>query len=459
MKILRIIDSRHILSEYSLDLQEGEYLSFGRSDVCDITLPEEGNLSRVHCHIYGRGGRIFIRDNASVNGVLCQGVAIVEAEMHPGQVFVLGLCSLTLEEYPDAPAPEVLQLSAEPASEGRGEPGVEGSGESAESPLPTPAPVVLAEVVIPKVCVEPTSSPEAGSAHVVLPGGPALLPRRSEPLPVSAVPVREPLPPSAAVVPLREPLPVSAGSMFPADSPSVGEAAPPSLGTPVHVRVQKRRLVVSEARPRRLIHAAAPAPRAKKQYTPRSIRTAVPQSAVKKKKRRLSIKEERWMNGADMPQSTSGAALGLPVDFGVQLQALVPRYPMQAEDMMALTVAAEEKCYVAVIQYDASGVPALIIPGSKRDNTAVLPHVLTRFPKTADADYELVVEAPFGPVRLVLLACTHPCKWASAYAKALETVGPAPYPGKLEAAIVASLPPSDATPRWSSSMLLLQTIE
>lgn len=431
MNILRIIDSRGISSEYSLALQEGEQLSFGRSDACDISLPEEGTLSRTHCHIYCRHGRIFIRDNGSVNGVLCNDVSVVEAEMHPGQAFVLGLCTLSLESYDDMPASRV-----------------------AESAVFVPIPPVFSEGedVLPAAPGEET--PVAVEASSV---SSSFVPL-SEPLPVSAIPLREPLPVSAAAVPRGTAFPAPAAGALPPAVAVLPDPSPvPSPGTPVHVSVKKRRLTASVVAPRQLIHGVAPTPRPKKQYATRSVKTAAPKRAGKKKKRRLNISEEKWMDASAMPEASSGAALGLPVDFGVQLRPLVTRYPMRADDMMALTVAAEEKCYVAVIQYDASGVPSLIIPGSKRDNTAVFPHVLTRFPQATDADYELVIEEPFGPVHLVLLACNRPCNWFAAYKKALETLGPAPYPGKLEAAIIASVPAAEAPLRWGSSMILLHT--
>lgn len=422
MNILRVIDSQDVLSEYSLDLQEGEQLSFGRSDACHISLPEEGNLSRMHCHILCCRGRIFIRDNASVNGILCNGVAVVEAEMKPGQEFVLGLCRLSLESRPDE-APRVQAM------------------ETIDVFIPTPS---APEPFLPAV-EQQQSAP--------LPAPPAV--PMSEPLPVSVVPLREPLPVSASAVPLSAPSPGGA------DLSRDGDFVPPlpSIPTdePVRVSVTKRRLAATVVPPRQLKHAAAPEPRPKKQFSTRSVKTAAPKSAGTKKKRRLNVSKEKWVDENAVPEATSGALLGLPLDFAVQLRPLVTRYPMRAEDIMALTVASEEKCYIAVIQYDAVGVPSLIVPGSRRDNTAVFSHVLTRFPQATDADYELVVEEPFGPVRLVLLACNQPCKWASAYEKALETLGPTPYPGKLEAAIIASVSPSDKALRWSSSTILLHT--
>lgn len=461
MNILRVIDSQCVISEYALDLQEGEQLSFGRSDACDISLPEEGNLSRMHCHFLCYRGRIYIRDNASVNGILCNGVSVVEAEMKPGLEFVLGLCRLSLEFRPDEAPREQAVASAPvfiptpPAPEPKLPPLQEVQYAVEEGPFieqieepPRPVGAESADessVVIPPIVVPP-SAPLPVSAVPM-----------SDPLPISAVPLREPLPVSAAFVPPRDALPASAAAAIPGAVASAPLAPSVPTEETVRVSVKKRRLMATVAPPRQLKHAAAPKPRPKKQYTTRSVKTAAPKSAGKKKKRRLSVSEEKWVDEKAVPEATSGAVLGLPVDFVVQMRPLVKRYPMRAEDIMALTVAAEEKCYIAVIQYDAVGAPTLIVPGSRRDNTVVFPHVLTRFPQAADADYELVVEEPFGPVRLVLLACNQPCKWASAYEKAFETLGPSPYPGKLEAAIVASVPPSVEPLRWSSSTVLLHT--
>lgn len=395
MKVLRVIDSQGIPQEYSLSLQEGEQLSFGRSSACDISQPEESNISRVHCHFICRGGRIFIRDNASVNGVYCNGVAIVEAEMHPGQEFVLGLCTLSLEDCEEEAPPPEEQVRQMP-----------------EVYIPTPAPP-----------------------------------------PAVSVPLREPLPVSAASVPLREPLPVSAAAVA-APAPVV---PPPRAEMPVQVSVRTRRPAASVVPPRRLIHAEAPALPEKKQLPHRKIRTAAPADLSRKKKRRLSVPEQTRVEASELPVASSGAVLGLPADFNVQISVQVPRYPLREEDILALTAAAEEKCYVAVVQYDAAGAASLIVPGSERENTVVYPHVLTRFPRAAGADYELVVEPPFGPVRLVLLACTVPVDWAASYASALELLGPAPVPGAIESAMLAAVPASVDPPRRSSATLVLFT--
>lgn len=305
MRVLRTIDSLGNKREFPLNLQEGEQISFGRLDTCDISLPGESNLSREHCHIRCASGRIYIRDNASVNGVYCNGVAVVEAEMRPGVKFVLGLCTITLAEHPESAA-----------------------------------------------------------------------------------------------------------------EPACGQAASPA---------------------RRIQTAAGAAPRRKRSRRPVTI-------------------QQHPADTADLPHSESGSELGLPVDFAVSLNALVPRYPLRAEDTMTLSVSAERQCSIAVIQYDATGEPALIVPGSERDRTTVFPNVKARFPRAAGADYELVAEEPFGPVQLVLLACTAPCNWSEVYNSAVRSLNtPCPLPGKLEHAMIAACPAAEPPADWSSAVLRLIT--
>lgn len=381
MQVLRTIDSQGVVREFPLNLQEGEYLTFGRSEDCDISLPEEGNLSRFHCRILRSAGRICIRDNASVNGVYCNGVSVVEAEMRPGAEFVLGLCTLSVAEYEDAAEPELQS-------------------------------------------VPPPLSEEAVMMHGI---------------------------------PLREPLPISAA---PAGQNTCPQEVPAVQGRSVSanpIRIKTLHLRTTNAQPRGVVPAAAPPPREKKVYRTRRMQTLAESSPQRKGSRRPAVKTESLVAEECLPIFRSGSEWGLPAGFAVSLGLQVSRYPLRAEDTMALTVTADEKCYIAVIQYDAEGAPCLIVPGSDRENTVVFPHVLTRFPRASGADYELVTEAPFGPVHLVLLACTTPCGWEEAYRNALAAHGPRPVPGKLEHAVMAACSSGEQPAVWSSAILSILT--
>lgn len=358
MQVLRIVDSLGKEREFALCLPEGGQMTLGRSESCDISLPEEMTLSRTHCYICRKRGRVVIHDCESVNGVLCNGIAVVEAEMRPGLEFVLGICRLSVEEIPGE---EISSAAAEVYS----------------------------------------------------------------PMPVADVP---------------------------AIQPAVSE--PPSV-----VSIKKRSLVAGRISPLRVMPAGAPTLREKKQFRTRRIQTAAQVNPRRKRSRRLAETKEHWVEAERLPVSHTGAALGLPVGFVLQLSVLVPHYPLRAEDSLVLTVAADEKCYIAVVQYDAEGTPSLIVPGSDRESTVVFPHLQTRFPQPAGADYELVAEPPFGPVRLVLLACTVPCDWNKAYTAALSLLGPTPAPGRIESAIVAGFTERETPPVWSSAFIDLLTRE
>lgn len=379
MQVLRVKDSQGVVSEFPLRLQEGESLSFGRSETCDISLPGEGTLSRTHCHIRCERGRLYITDNASVNGIICNGVTVAEAQLRHGVDFVLGLCRLVVEEREE------------------------------ESEVVPPLPGEM----------------------------------------------------SVASIPLHEPLPVSAAPLRGPESLPLSVAAPVSIPAASPLSAGKRHLTVRKAAARKLLTAPAPipAPKKKKEYHPRGIKTAAQLHPRKKKKapRKLVEKKVCWVPEAYIPRATSGRELGLPVAFTVELGALLPHYPLPAEECMTLTITAAEKCYIAVVQYDAEGTPSLIVPGSVRESTAVFPHILTRFPQSCGADYELVAEPPFGPVRLVLLACTSPCNWKKAYKKALEVSGDKPVPGRLESSMIAAASETENPPRWSSATLVLLT--
>lgn len=382
MRVLRTIDSLGNKREFPLNLQEGEQISFGRLESCDISLPGESNLSRLHCYIRSSSGRVYIRDNASVNGVYCNGVSVVEAEMRPGVEFVLGLCTLVLAEHADSRQPKQK---------------------------------------------EATCTTEAVPEKVHSPN-----------------------------IPLREPLPVSAVASV---HPQIQQAAPTAEPVPRTVKPAKKlHLRSTAAAPRQLVTAPPPAPKKKKQYRTRRIQTAAGTGTRRKRSRKLAATQQHWVETDSLPHSRSGSELGLPVGFNVSLGALVPHYPLHSEDAMALTVVSEEKCSIAVIQYDAMGEPSLIVPGSERERTVVYPNVLNRFPQASGADYELVTEAPFGPVQLVLLACTTPCKWNEIYNSALRSLNnPRPLPGKLEYAMITACPAAEIPPVWSSAILRLVT--
>lgn len=52
----------------SYTLNEGRYLTLGRSSSCDISFPTSSNVSGTHCRVEVKGGRVIITDLNSTNG-------------------------------------------------------------------------------------------------------------------------------------------------------------------------------------------------------------------------------------------------------------------------------------------------------------------------------------------------------------------------------------------------------
>jgi pSer/pThr/pTyr-binding forkhead associated (FHA) protein len=72
----------------------------GRGFVADLQL-EDAGVSRRHAIVTQRRGRARILDDRSANGTFVNGRRVVEAELHDGDVIVLGNVVL---QYVDVPA-------------------------------------------------------------------------------------------------------------------------------------------------------------------------------------------------------------------------------------------------------------------------------------------------------------------------------------------------------------------
>jgi len=57
----------------------------GRHPSCDFRI-RSPRISRVHCCFHSDGGRIFVRDLNSTNGVRVNGNPVVHSELNPGDV-------------------------------------------------------------------------------------------------------------------------------------------------------------------------------------------------------------------------------------------------------------------------------------------------------------------------------------------------------------------------------------
>jgi diguanylate cyclase (GGDEF)-like protein len=84
---------------FSLDeLQE---VQIGRSRTCDLVLDEPG-VSRVHCRITRRRGRLVVEDMGSTNGVIINGIRTNRANLSEGDRLQIGSAAVLQLRFADA---------------------------------------------------------------------------------------------------------------------------------------------------------------------------------------------------------------------------------------------------------------------------------------------------------------------------------------------------------------------
>ena len=559
-----------------LNLQEGQRMTIGREASCDIPLVNESNLSRLHCFIFRANGYYYIQDNQSVNGVVCNGQYVTQDVMRPGQVYVLGLCSIVMEDVPQPqgygaygqapqqqmyppqqaypqqgysqqpgypqpyapqqapyqqpsgypPQPGYQQPYTPPQQAYPQQPGYQQPGypqpyapqqapyqqpgypqqpgyqqpytpqspvypqqpgyqqpfapvpQSAPAPQPqpfapvpqsAPAPAPQPMAPMPQSAPAPAPQPVAPMPQAFAPVPPTSV--SSQPMPSMAPPATViPLPPQPQrMVPMPQPPMPGTPMPMPVDIPvPLPQEEDKAQAAPKESKVKPLRKLsnVSVVKPREVKRAVDPAEVARKtvnkqkEFKQRKVIPAGPApDKTEKPARRLNAVKEKWVDDSLLPSCAPGGVLGLPTQFDIQFKAMATRYPLVADDLMALSVVAAEKCYVCVIHYDSLGTPSLMIPGGYKENTSVFPNVPTRFPKPSGADYELAVEEPFGKDLLVLLACSEPCAWRQAFRLATQSDSPIGRPGDIERRIIdncrAQMP--DLTLQWASATLRLET--
>ncbi len=154
------IQTREIVHAFTIE--EGQRVVIGRSDRADVQVEGEG-VSRTHCVLACKEGRIRIHDLGSHNGTWVNGERIEEGTLEPGDTLRLGLLELEFQAETDAMAPAAAVMVA--PSPGATPPSFEMeviSDEPAEGPEPVEP--VLAEALEPEPSPEPEPMPIAASA-------------------------------------------------------------------------------------------------------------------------------------------------------------------------------------------------------------------------------------------------------------------------------------------------------
>jgi len=76
-------------AEHRVVSLEGACVRIGTSADCELRLGDPA-VSRIHCEVRHRGGRVLVRDLGSKNGVVLQSVRVSEGEMRVGDTLRLG---------------------------------------------------------------------------------------------------------------------------------------------------------------------------------------------------------------------------------------------------------------------------------------------------------------------------------------------------------------------------------
>lgn len=65
-------------------------LSIGRSRACDVQIPHDGMMSRLHCRIVMEGDRFFLVDNETTNGSFVNGERVKRRRLYGGEQIQVG---------------------------------------------------------------------------------------------------------------------------------------------------------------------------------------------------------------------------------------------------------------------------------------------------------------------------------------------------------------------------------
>ncbi len=387
MLSLTIINSDNICSSYELDPTPGAAYRIGRSMDCEIALPEEIHLSRVHCILTIGEGCALLTDNNSSNGIFEDNNRVQEILMLPGKQYRAGNCKLMLEEIPDAaPAEEPVYYEAPAAQEETAYEYAEAPPAAEEETAPTP----VAEEE--PVYVEPLPEPPAPVADEA-PAYEEALPQFAEETPAeeSAQVTEEAPPPEPEAEETAEEAAPAAGTPL----PQLTEAAKPA---PFPTVTPKRKFVPPPPR-KALVKRAAPRPF----YTAAGTLSTAPVSTKPKE-----LKHRKPTNGIKLqrPPSQSASDLGLPFDFELSMRLLNTTPTIEEGDLLNFSITAEEACYIFLIQYDSNRNAAMLVPGVGGADNHVVANQETLFPPKGDNKYELYVEPPFGNDTILAVACT-----------------------------------------------------
>lgn len=142
--------------------------TIGRSKEAVLTVAHP-SMSRKHCEVYEEGGKLFLRDNSSLNGTLFKGDYVEKpVELKFGEEFVVGELVFKISQPPEPLTEEQKQLANQPtAAFTLNDEGAEEAGPGMETILETPrqladaaSPEDADKISADQMPIEPEKAPE-----------------------------------------------------------------------------------------------------------------------------------------------------------------------------------------------------------------------------------------------------------------------------------------------------------
>lgn len=424
MFAILITDSAGETHIHPIAQEAGRSYTLGRSEECDIALPAEVHLSRVHCLLTVHENQVYLQDNNSSNGIFI-GSRRIEAEyLVPEREYTLGLCTLILIRT-QATADEtddVFRFDDDESNEAEsGDDAAVSSEEEAlppataeeEAPRPEPAADAPQEEQEPAVQVE------------------AQLPRADEP---------------HTEEPCEIPAPEDEAPPAPAEDPVHWEGLPPATVIPAG----RLRPKCSKAAPRPLkgVHQPTTPPRPRPK--PKQLRTIGRAEGTTKK---LHKPSEHVGPRVRYAPGISGEAFGLPADFELRLRLLNSTAELPVGTPLHFGVAASQDCYFYLAQYDCEGNATLLVPGIAGEDNKVFANTEAQFPRAYGNEYELIVESPLGKETLIGIACSEPVDFERNWHKILATNTAQPVTAEQRAINLCNRERA----QWASALLYITT--
>lgn len=402
MLILTITNTSGNAYRFELDSVPGTCYRIGRSADCEIALPQEMHLSRVHCILTVGDGYALLTDNNSSNGIFENGERKQEFTMFLDHEYKIGSCTICLSPQTDTVYPETAE-TAPPAIE---MPEQDTAPAYTETPETTPP---IEEIV------ETEETPKA---------------------PPYTAPAEEPA---------SEPLPTTTAAAAEEET-----EAPPAPAAPPQ---PKRRRFIPPPPRKALVKRPAPRP---VRTAAGTLNTDTQLPAPKALKQRHSPDEPK----VKRPPSEPALPLGLPHDFGLSLRLLNTTASLPEGDLLQFAVEAEEDCRLYLIQYDSEGHAAMLLPGVGGAQNRIRANTKAIFPPPGNnTDYEIYVEQPYGEDLILAIACTAPCPFPKIWQQCAAEADRLSPRGETEQKAIAFCNElrGMTSARWSATVLRIRT--